>query len=309
MKAYIRYYAIASCALVATFALWCAAAYWANTYWRAEYHEFIETKAHLASEITKPKVIISSGSNGLFGISAETLTEMGIPAFNFGLTAGLSPYVLRIADAIARSGDVILAPLEYEMYENTHIEEVVYTIEYDTDYFFRRVGAAQAALVFLKEGALFHATITRLGGVAKHEVAEWTQINPYGDILSNDGCVLDPAHPPAPSHTLVTPGAVSAAALENIAEFIDRCRARGVTFIATYPSRLYDKAYDSEVTRRNVAIIEEFYAGKGVPMLGSFEEFLYPMEDMYDTAYHLNARGREERTRVLAGYLREALGR
>jgi hypothetical protein len=277
--------------------------------------ELYNAKKNYAESIEGPKLIVMSGSSGLYGISAEKLEKgLGIPSVNMATNAGLGlRYIIHQTRPVAKSGDWILAPLEYLLYTEEYGGErfregcVEYVFAYDHDYF-----RAQGLLQKLEFIASISVTVffkDFLDGVfpssnvpAEHLLPEF---NRNGDKIDNVGRNFGVTA--ALDEYLLRKGSVSEAALRTLSDFIDECRRNGIHFFAGYPSLLYNEAYLSETARENIAVIEAFYASKNVPILGNFEDFLYPIEDMYDTRYHLNAEGREKRTRQLLQLLKPYL--
>lgn len=88
-----------------------AAEYWVR--------EMIVIKRSLVKEYAgHKKIIIASGSSGLFGIDAKQLSkDLKIPVINFGLHAGLPlKTILNEASFGAEKGDIVILPLEPNYY-------------------------------------------------------------------------------------------------------------------------------------------------------------------------------------------------
>ncbi|SDL77156.1 SGNH/GDSL hydrolase family protein [Maricaulis salignorans] len=82
-------------------------------------------KQMAAAQIEGPKLIFISGSSGNFGYSAQQLGEaLGVNAVNLASHAGLGvPYFAYLASRNAGPGDVVVLPLEYEMYERNSLQD------------------------------------------------------------------------------------------------------------------------------------------------------------------------------------------
>lgn len=80
--------------------------------------EIYHAKKHFALQEQEQKLLIVSGSNSLFSIDSERMTKLtGISTYNFGGSAGLTLGFL--ADQVlqvAKAGDIVLMPLEYDYY-------------------------------------------------------------------------------------------------------------------------------------------------------------------------------------------------
>lgn len=75
-------------------------------------------KELIISQAKGSKIIILSGSNGLFGINSKTISEkVGIQTFNLSLHAGLDiSYYQYLIEKHVKKGDIVIMPLEYEYY-------------------------------------------------------------------------------------------------------------------------------------------------------------------------------------------------
>lgn len=78
----------------------------------------IEKKEILSDSTPGPRIVIISGSNSLFGISGDVIEKKtGMKVVNLALHASLDiDYLAYILRRNIRSGDIVIAPLEYEYY-------------------------------------------------------------------------------------------------------------------------------------------------------------------------------------------------
>ncbi|MGK7894653.1 MAG: hypothetical protein AB4372_13765, partial [Xenococcus sp. (in: cyanobacteria)] len=82
-------------------------------------YEINTIKSRIAKSINQPKLIVVSGSNGLFGISCKMIQkETEFPCVNGASNAGLQlDYILDFAQNLASERDTVLLALEYGMYK------------------------------------------------------------------------------------------------------------------------------------------------------------------------------------------------
>lgn len=75
-------------------------------------------KISIARQYKEKRTLIVAGSNAMFGInSAQIEAFWNRPTINLGVNAGLGlDYIFYKAKQVARSGDVILLPMEYALY-------------------------------------------------------------------------------------------------------------------------------------------------------------------------------------------------
>jgi hypothetical protein len=312
MKVYFRFYLLFFGLILILCVLWGGGAYVLLSIPTSSRDEAYSIKKDCAESIKGPKLIVVAGSSGEYGISAEKLEEgLGIPAVNMATNVGRGlKYILHQTRPVVKSGDWILAPLEYILYTEEYGGEkptedcVEYVFANDHDYF--RSQSLWRKLEFIagiSVTTLFKDFLYTVFPLPKISITQQSRkFNRNGDMLDNleqnfgvtatlEGFLLEKE-------------GLSEAALRMLSDFIDECRQNGAQFLAAYPSLLYDKAYLSEITQKKIADIGAFYVSKNVPVLGTFEDFLYPIEDMYDTRYHLNAEGRKKMTQQLLQLLK-----
>jgi hypothetical protein len=91
-------------------------------------------KSLLASNINTKKIIIDSGSNGLFGFKSSIIEDQfQIPVINLSDMAGvpLRHKISRIM-SVTQKGDIVILPLEYSYFFNEDIDQ-----NYMIDFFFK----------------------------------------------------------------------------------------------------------------------------------------------------------------------------
>ncbi|HEY3277548.1 MAG TPA: hypothetical protein VGJ94_13085, partial [Syntrophorhabdaceae bacterium] len=73
----------------------------------------------------------------------------------------------------------------------------------------------------------------------------------------------------------------------------------------SYPNVLYFKEYETAKYRRYFEKLQEYFATNGIAQIGAPQDFFFDLDLFYDSPYHLNSTGVEERTRQLMDKLRE----
>ncbi len=81
-------------------------------------HHAYLLKQRAADAIQQPKIVIVSGSSALFGINSTQLSQTyRRPVVNLGVNAAmLLPYILYRSKQVLKPGDIALLPLEYPLY-------------------------------------------------------------------------------------------------------------------------------------------------------------------------------------------------
>lgn len=277
--------------------------------------EVTAIKARIAATTPSPKLLVVCGSNGLFGIRSELIErETGWPSVNMSNHAALGiHYLLWQARAAAKSGDVIVMPLEYELYQETGAttEILMEQVLQGTPDYLRTMGPAPYLRFILSvkqervlEGlqAKLRPPVLPTGGYQART------LNAHGDETNNRH---EKAHLSAEetrwTSTIdgISPESIIWGELRRFREW---CRDHNIRLLASYPATIYFPVYEEARWGRTVRQIEEFYRSLDVPVLGTPRDFMYDRSFFYDTAYHLTDRGMEQRTRRLIELLRPHLG-
>jgi hypothetical protein len=117
----MKYLAVLVTSFLAIFSVWFVLWYLSlGGYQKAEHwlRYAYQIKAYSANKITEEKIIIASGSNGLFGISSEVIAqETGYSVINMAGHAGLTfNFLADQIEQVASSGDIVIMPLEFGFY-------------------------------------------------------------------------------------------------------------------------------------------------------------------------------------------------
>jgi hypothetical protein len=279
------------------------------------WHDTYARKIAYAHRTPGRRVLLTAGSSGAFSLSAAELTRRsGVPAVNMALYAGLGlRVILRQTMKVARRGDLVVLPLEYEQYQGT-LEEGPDSIGYKLawepltliqGHGFGAVNAVLAMPVERVYNRLLWQLVPQHMGPG-HQIG--IQINEAGDIVTNwphhrDASALGRLKDPLPSAFLQHGTAVAPTAATALTEFVAWCRARGVTVVATYPAIMDSPAYHQPGRCRILPVLRTFYAGLGVPLLGDPKAFMLDRTKFFDAIYHLDHAAQLANTHQLAQLL------
>ena len=268
-------------------------------------HECATHKTKIAKRKHGNKLVIVSGSNGLFGVrSADIEKKIGIPSVNYSIHAGLGRYIFDQAKGVLAPGDIALLPLEYSYYYNTrsfHEKEVDYISARDPEHFLglgilgKIRFISSVSFKRIRDGFRFPREKTS-GYDSK-------TLNGHGDETYNQSTELTVKKigslRPTPKDQCV----INNNAVKAIDEFIDWARSHGVTLIATYPSFLFFQEYEEPSYREFFLNIEAYWKKNAVLTIGDPYMFMYPDHLMYDTLYHPNHDGTTIRTNKIISLL------
>jgi hypothetical protein len=254
------------------------------------------------------RLIIAGGSNCAFGIdSAEMESALNMPVINMGLDAGFG--LGRILDDITpytHSGDILLIIPEYEYF--TYIWNggtAAWMLIFDTGFiksgqyhllFSRYYGFPPNFGSYLQEAKI--NSIPRLFEPVDPTPRVYYRngFDKYGDEVAHLSL------PPSTSVRTAPPlGSINQLYLNDFSQLVDEFVKKGVTVLLSYPS--YDAAsFDN--SKDTIAHLDRiFRKAKNMTVISTPSEYRTPREDMYDTTYHLNARGRQTRTARLVADL------
>jgi hypothetical protein len=269
-------------------------------------------KERISGTIAGPRIIAVGGSGTLFSFDSEMATRrIGRPVVNFGTHAGLGlPYILDRAGRLLHPGDVVLLAPEYELLQsgappNEHTIQFVGF--YDRGYLMRCPLAEWPRYIFgygvlssLVEGikqmwkgpptGRSDAILDELGNARGNTVALSLGMQLAGAA---------PALPPLP---------VSQAALDALRKFAAIAAARHVQILVIPPALIYTPGYSDPAFRTFQSSLGAIYARLGMKVLGDPALAFLPPEDMYDSVYHANDRGRVHYTSRILPLVCQALG-
>jgi len=254
-----------------------------------------------------PALVIVSGSNSLFGFSAEKLTNTyGIISVNAAIHAGLGiDYTLHYARRYLKPGRIIVLPLEYEQYtkpskDPTFIHQA---LNYDSSYLDKLsviekiefIGSIPVQVhMSLIKNFIFPSKQSSKGYDSK-------TLNKFGDETKNDWSNDEKRKVVKLVNRLKRSGDIykhNDRAWDAIKKFIKDARESNTTVVLAHPNRFNQSI--------NLTANEEFFrelilrAEKiGINIIGSAEDRLYNSSRIYDTIYHQNSYGQSISTDIL----------
>jgi hypothetical protein len=275
------------------------------------YYGMDKIKLDFANSINTPKLVISSGSNALYGISSKMMTEeTGIPTVNTGIYIGFGiEYILHRAQLILKPGDTVLLPLEYGLYypnflpDNEGLNSLIdYVLAHDPVYLLTHPWL----IVKMPFGRLMN------GIFAKHHPYPPTDLSPWisksGDALGNresDITEKDRAELNKQGPVQVTKLKFNAYEFGVIKNFAEWCHRNKIRLIATWPNTIWFEVYNQPIYQDYFRDIEKFYKSISVPVLGTYKDFMYDDKSLFfNTIYHLNHKGVRVRTHQLITLLK-----
>lgn len=255
-----------------------------------------------------PRVILIGGSNVSFGLDAEMMQrELGLPVINDGLHAGLGVVPLRELKQYIHAGDVIIVSLEYSMFSSEGVLEGDPAFLSDwIEYAPRRVGyltrpwnETPGIYATMLQRKVNRQLNTLLFGGSLDElrtVFTGSEFNANGDFIGHlkEGAQ---ALNKIPSTAYPVSGA-QAEIFVFLDDFYQFARALGAQVYFEAPaSRQTNCAATGESRLAN--FYKTFEQTSSIPLITPHEQICMPDKYFFDTPYHLNAQGRELRTKRL----------
>jgi len=260
-----------------------------------------------------PKIIILSGSNSLYGFSAQRLTEVhGIASVNAAVNVGLGiDYILYYGRQLLAPGRIVVLPLEYSLYGTRRLSNspaLYQMVGYDTDYFWHLAFADKLTVIgeiTPPDRIRLIKNLLRPFPRQESKSLQASTLNSYGDETANTVGLrtkdqlygVKKAMPEVFSH--------NEGAWKVIAKFVSDAKKMGVRVVLTYPN-LYSEKFDMKHNGDFFREIPERAKKAGIEVVGTASGAAFNEEDIFDTIYHQNTQGQIRSTDRLFKDLRNA---
>ena len=263
-------------------------------------------KERIAAAAPGPRIIAVGGSATLFSFDSKTASQrFGRPVVNFGTHAGMGlTYILDRAGRILRPGDVVLLAPEYELVQeggapNEHT--IQFVAFYDREYLWRRPMAEWPH--YLLGFGVLPAVVESIKQIRTGAISGRLDIvldelgNARGNTVANSkGWQLAGESPTLP------PPAVSQTAIMALQKFAATAAGRQARILVIPPPLIRTKGYSDPAFHAFQAGLAGTYAKLGLTVLGDPAKVFLPPEDMYDSVYHANDRGRIRYTSAILSF-------
>ena len=295
----------------------------------SEYDTHADDNSYVAAVLEKdrlirttpsPKIILVGGSNLAFGMDSKLVQDsLGLNVINMGLYAkiGLRYMLAQVTPYISR-GDIVVVVPEYDQFYGAYIEgdntlntAMLYTPTDRVPDFIRsysiidvilRPRAENARRSFLRAAAAAVGREDQFFPPDTNPVYNRHSFNQYGDAVKHLGRKgMDPDSiyvKELPPMKEFNPDAV-----EILNDLYNRAQTAGAHAYFTFPSYI-DRSYVLNVANID-SLTRRIDRGTAMPIIGNATMFVFPKNYFFDTRYHLNAQGREERTQRMIRMLRD----
>lgn len=297
-------------------------------------------KHHIAESTEGPTIWLQGGSSTWFGfdsplLASETEFEVVNLAFNVNMP---TEFCFNEVKRFARSGDVVILGLENSMYFRDYYSSyAVNELAIWAPEFFWSLSPARKAkyLRYLSWRKVLSGALARLGqatgsfdallkplegdeviaNIEAHwngaytgnipEYYNYLTLNRHGDFEYGGHERWRGEH----DYNLMSEQAVSKMMRRDLSEFAEWAQAKDVrVFMSWLPMAINAKLnIDHPIARANLHRMSEFSSSLGIDFLGRPDDFLFEIDEFYDTSHHLTAAGARKRTARMIPSLKSAL--
>jgi hypothetical protein len=278
-------------------------------------YEIFRGKVHAAAAIEGPRLLLVGGSNVLWGSRSSIVEkESGVPTFNLALThEAYDPKAMRaLALSAVQPGDtVIYASVSFWNSRSTDpaaaaelLQVAGLASEERSDLQALRQNLDRIWSPYPQKSTIVTSLPALYRRYISHEPSEHMQgLNAKGDLAS----CLTPGAVPGPN-TYVDP-AEQTAFLQDLQDFEDALRLRGVSLVLLFPPNLILEE-EREKWLQNFTTLFEAMKQRFTVAQETLDSSLYVDKNSFcDTGFHLADAEAAERSRRLGQSMREKLVR
>ncbi len=269
-------------------------------------------KNKLLKTTRSPRVILAGGSNTAFSLDSEIIQhQLGLPVVNMGLHASIGLcYMLEEVRPFIGHGDIVVVMPEYEHFYGNFLygSEYVWHLLWYVPEGYRNLRSPSQYLVLLKSFHTFLYTRSRVAwyklttalGItpeAKPDLYSRSSFNDHGDFVAHlsQPPSLDGQFSVKKDETL---NEETFFLLDKFSRYAARKKAQMVVIWPSIPEPFY--LARKEWIKRIASKMTEYPDIKvdGMPF-----DYVLPVNNFFDTYYHLSADGRRKKTLDIARFL------
>jgi hypothetical protein len=267
----------------------------------SDYLAAIIDKHRLLDTTPSPRIILVGGSNVAYGVDSELIQrQIGLPVVNMGLHASFGlHYMLNEVEPSLRAGDIVLVIPEYEQFYgspngNDTLDDMLFLFPDGIRYLNTRDQMITAAME-LPSSIQWQVDrrLARLLFPEEPSTYNRNSFNARGDMVGHLGkpTQINLVRNPTPT---AVPQPFEDQSLTVLNQFYDYAKTRGAEVALMFPP-VPDIQYENEKTQ-----IQRLYDwltdGLGFTIISQPGNYAFPIDYFFDSAYHLNAQGRQVRT-------------
>ncbi len=277
--------------------------------------EWLEAKTDYAATLKSPRLLLFAGSNGLYSHSCGVLeSELGIGCVSMSMPFGMGlDFLVQELDDIARPGDVIYMPMEYQWYSGMRRDWLLTSYEAPELFYHDRHRLWSLGVdrfwygLFSFDIAFAARSVTEMAATLRPMNGDNKEIklDKWGDFT---GHTPERAERYRAAIATMSDPIPEPAALEKpsdgrnlLAQFLESAHLRNITVIGGLPTVFDDRPIPSS----EIKFLETFYQTHQQYFLTLSNNSQYKRQDFFDSNYHLNSAAQTAHSRTLASALKE----
>lgn len=266
-------------------------------------YNVLTKKEQQAQKIQTPKILITGGSNVVFGVrSADIQKSLGVASVNIGANAGLEiDYILARAKRVLKSGDTVILPLEYEHFvksDNLNQLRIAYILAYDKEYFHTLSFVEQLKYLYSISLDEFIMSLFKSNKEINYDSKT---IDTNGDETANNNQAKIESFIHRKSHqqTVHLKPFEDSFGSRAIVNFALWCKKNNIKCYVSFASTIDFEIYHTKEYQQYFDRLVAYFRANNVDILGHPNDFLFDVKYFYDTNYHLNDKGMSIRTQKI----------
>ena len=266
-------------------------------------------KSRRLQALQSPKIVLVGGSNVCYGIDAKLLQDsLHMPVVDMSINAGvgMSFYYEQVKPFITK-GDIVIGIPEYGAYNQIEMngDESLYSLCVIQSVNYKYLNAKQWLSFPLYLGDVTKGNLKSLFANLQTDNANGRKLyNEYGSYL---GHINKPslskqwaASEKKENFKYTSNQVINYAFIKLIKDFNKFCKLKQIIYLHSVP--VYAKPYYDSLYMSSL-----FQSLNTVRVINKPEQYLYEMEDMFDTPNHILYKLREARTKKLLEDIKKAL--
>lgn len=264
----------------------------------------LDDKHDYLIESNQKNIILIGGSSLLMGIDSQMMEdELDYRVTNMGIHAGLGlKFMLSDIKSYIKSGDIVVIAAEYSHYTGKlNGESALLNLFKQVPSAFKNISFEQIPILL---GGIPEFLRGQLAGILKGMEADpilnRSNLNENGDLISH----LDLGSKDI-TVSKSTLGNIDNEVIEVLNDFSNYVKSKGAKVVLTYPS-LHEDAFDNWI--QDIAMLDSLIKEKtDIEIISDYNNYRFWKDEIFDTIYHLNGRGRQRRTEQLIKDLKQYL--
>ncbi|EJJ0660948.1 hypothetical protein AGI97_000537 [Cronobacter sakazakii] len=291
-------------------------------------------KEQISSETKGPRLVVLSGSNGLFGFDGALISkETNMPVVNLAMHASLDMHFYEwVVERNVKKGDIVIIPVELnyytleDPYNNWFIDNIM---AWGSDYLrwvsptqylnfmshveLRKVVSGALSNWYIQHGSSYKSKLHDEIEIKSYKYDgsfheyDYRSIDDYGDILApnvNKRDALPLINDPDKNRAglyYMKDSNVTDYGIDSVSALVRKVESAGAKAVLTWPTTMKTKYFNKD-DKQSVEWIDKVktsMSSVGVEMMCSPWSVNLEPTLFYDTAYHLNRAGAEKRTKAM----------